>query len=147
LGETASVFEEVWYDIPAHGLQANEIAAWQAVISARAQAAKETEVLRSAGQVGSSLQAELEFYATAEYFDALSRLADDLRFVTITSSAKVYKVPSDAEQKVVVKASAHQKCDRCWHYRDDVGADAAHPHICGRCVSNLFGKGEARKYA
>jgi isoleucyl-tRNA synthetase len=147
LGETASVFEEVWYDIPAHGLQANEIAAWQAVISARAQAAKETEVLRSAGQVGSSLQAELEFYATAEYFDALSRLADDLRFVTITSSAKVYKVPSDAEQKVAVKASAHQKCDRCWHYRDDVGADAAHPHICGRCVSNLFGKGEARKYA
>lgn len=147
LGEDKSVFEEMWYDIPAHGLQTNQMAAWQTIISARALAAKEIEVLRSAGQVGSSLQAELEFYATAEQFDALSHLQDDLRFVTITSSAKVYKVPNEAEQKIVVKASTHQKCDRCWHYRADVGADAAHPLVCGRCVSNLFGKGEARQYA
>lgn len=147
LGEDKSVFEEIWYNIPAHGLEAAQILAWQAVISARSQAAKEIEVLRAQNLVGSSLQAELEFYATGETYDALSRLEDDLRFVTITSSTKVYKVTNEAEQKIIVKPSAHQKCDRCWHYRADVGADEAHPHICGRCVSNLFGKGEARKYA
>lgn len=147
LGEDQSVFEENWYNIPAHGLEAAQILAWQAVISTRALAAKEIEVLRAQNLVGSSLQAELEFYVSGESFAALSRLEDDLRFVTITSSAKVYKVASEAEQKVVVKPSAHQKCDRCWHYRADVGADKAHPHICGRCVSNLFSKGEARKYA
>ena len=147
LGEDQSVFEENWYNIPAHGLEAAQILAWQEVISTRALAAKEIEVLRAQNLVGSSLQAELEFYVSGESFAALSRLEDDLRFVTITSSAKVYKVASEAEQKVVVKPSAHQKCDRCWHYRADVGADKAHPHICGRCVSNLFGKGEARKYA
>ncbi|HPX87965.1 MAG TPA: isoleucine--tRNA ligase [Methylophilaceae bacterium] len=147
LGEDKSVFEETWYKIPAYGLDSAQILAWQAVISARSQAAKEIEVLRAQNLVGSSLQAELDFYVTGETYDALSRLEDDLRFVTITSSAKVYKVASEAEQKILVKPSAHQKCDRCWHYRADVGADAAHPHICGRCVSNLFGKGEARKYA
>jgi isoleucyl-tRNA synthetase len=65
----------------------------------------------------------------------------------ITSSAKVYRAVSDVEQKIVVTASAHVKCDRCWHYRADIGLDKAHPQICGRCVSNLFGAGEVRTYA
>ena len=147
LGEDKSVFENVWYELPAHGLQANRIAAWAAVIAARGDAAKEIEVLRSAGQVGSSLQAELEFYVTEASFDAINSLADDLRFVTITSSAKVLKVKTDAEQKIVVSASKYSKCERCWHYVASVGVDAKHPSICGRCVSNLFGAGEARKYA
>jgi isoleucyl-tRNA synthetase len=96
--------------------------------------------------VGSSLQAELEFYVGDKDFESLQSLEDDLRFVMITSKAIVYRVP-EQETKIVVKPSSYQKCDRCWHYRADVGSDAAHPSICGRCVSNLFGKGEARKYA
>ena len=147
LSAEATVFEDVWYDIPAHGLEPNRVAAWQAIISARALAAKEIEVLRGAGEVGSSLQAELAFYAAPSTFDALSSLEDDLRFVMITSGTTVYKVANEAEQKILVKPSTYKKCDRCWHYRADVGADAAHPSICGRCVSNLFGSGEVRKYA
>ena len=147
LGEDKSVFEGVWYDIPAHALQANRVAAWKAVVSARADAAKEIEVLRSASQVGSSLQAELEFYADAESFDALNSLGDDLKFVTITSSAKVYKAATKDAQKILVKPSSQAKCERCWHYVASVGVDADHPTICGRCVSNLFGAGEVRKYA
>ena len=147
LGEEKSVFEDVWYDIPAHGLQANKIKAWQSIIASRANAAKEIEVLRAAGNVGSSLQAELEFYVSDDSFDSLNSLADDLRFVTITSSAKVTKVANQAEQKIVVSASKYKKCERCWHYVESVGCIAEHPTICGRCVSNLFGAGEARKYA
>ncbi|HSI25604.1 MAG TPA: isoleucine--tRNA ligase [Methylotenera sp.] len=142
-----SVFEDIWYNIPAHGLQANRIEAWEAIVSARGDAAKQIEVLRSAGQVGSSLQAELEFYLAGDTFAAMDSLGDDLRFVTITSNAKVYKVVSDAEQKISVKPSNFTKCERCWHYRADVGAHADHPSICGRCVSNLFGAGEVRTYA
>ncbi len=142
-----TVFEDVWYALPEHGLNAARISVWEAVITARGQAAKEIEVLRAAGQVGSSLQAELGLYLADTTFDALASLGDDLRFAMITSSAKVYKVASDAERKISVTPSAYKKCDRCWHYRADVGADAEHAQICGRCVSNLFGKGEARKYA
>jgi len=147
LDTNKTVFEEVWYELPEHGLSELRLQAWEAVILVRGQAAKEIEVLRAASQVGSSLQAELEFYAADANFEALNSLEDDLRFAMITSSAKVYKVATESEQKILVKPSAHKKCDRCWHYRADVGADAEHPHICGRCVSNLFGSGEARSHA
>lgn len=147
LDANKTVFEDAWYILPAHGLNAERLAAWEAVISARGQSTKEIEVLRSVGQVGSSLQAELAFYATEATYDALSSLAEDLRFVMIVSSAKVYKVATEAEQKIAVTASTHAKCGRCWHYRADVGSHADHPTICSRCVSNLLGAGEARKYA
>jgi len=97
--------------------------------------------------VGSSLQAELEFHVTADTYNALNSLEDDLRYVMITSSARVYKLATGAEQKIGVTASAHTKCERCWHYRADVGAVAEHPTICSRCVSNLFGVGEERHFA
>ena len=104
-------------------------------------------MLRAAGQVGSSLQAELDFYASEASFEALNSLGDDLRFVMITSSARVYKAVDSSQEKISVTASAHKKCERCWHYRADVGVDPAHGHICGRCLSNLFGQGEPRKHA
>jgi isoleucyl-tRNA synthetase len=55
-------------------------------------------------------------------------------------------VPAE-ENRILVIASGHAKCERCWHYREDVGADPAHPQLCGRCVGNLFGDGEARQHA
>lgn len=147
LNAESTVFEDVWYAVPAHGLSAERIQAWKTIITARGEAAKEIEVLRAQGLVGSSLQAELEFNVPTETFDALNSLDDDLRFVMITSSAKVYKLVTGGVTKISVTASPHSKCERCWHYRADVGADAAHPTICTRCVSNLFATGEARHFA
>jgi isoleucyl-tRNA synthetase len=91
------------------------------------------------------LQAEVDVYAPIATFELLSRLDDDLRFVLITSRANVHQ--RDGELEIKVTPSTHEKCERCWHYRDDVGSDAAHPTLCGRCVSNLFGDGEARQHA
>lgn len=147
LDANATVFEETYYYLPAHGLSENQLQDWQTIIDFRGKAAKEIELLRAEGKVGSSLQAELAFYLTPTAYNALTRLQDDLRFVMITSSAAVHAVATETEQKILVKASAHKKCDRCWHYREDVGASAEHPTICGRCVSNLFGTGESRRYA
>ena len=108
---------------------------------------KEIEAVRAAGQVGSSLQAEVEIRAAGDNFELLTSLGDDLRFVLICSKATVVQVASDADAAIVVTPSAHKKCERCWHYRDDVGHDAAHPELCGRCTSNLYGTGEARSAA
>jgi isoleucyl-tRNA synthetase len=91
------------------------------------------------------LQSELDIYAGDATYATLSALGDDLRFVLITSRATVHYRAGAVE--IQVAPSAHVKCDRCWHYRADVGADAEHPHICGRCVSNLFGSGEVRSHA
>jgi isoleucyl-tRNA synthetase len=57
------------------------------------------------------------------------------------------RVPQQASEGVSVRASGHDKCPRCWHHRADVGDDAAHPELCGRCVANLYGAGEARVHA
>ena len=143
-----------WKD-PSDMISANEYAEyndslkykWQAIRNARAAAVKDIEILRSAGDIGSSLQAEIDFYVSEPTFSALESLGDDLRFVTITSAAKVYKVATETEQKILVKPSQHSKCERCWHYVADVGSHAEHPTICGRCVSNITGKTLARKYA
>jgi len=146
LDKEATVFEEHWYDLPAHGLSDTQIQDWKNIIEVRALANKAIEEKRGAGEVGSSLQAEISIAIDGDTYDSLARMEDALRFVFITSQAKVEK-QSGSGLKFNVVASQHTKCDRCWHYRDDVGATAEHPTICGRCVSNLFGAGENRKYA
>ena len=105
---------------------------------------KEIEALRTAGGVGSSLQAEVQLTAGTEDLALLATLGDDLKFVFITSAATVV---AGAALTVQVAASAHSKCERCWHWRADVGSDAQHPTLCGRCSSNLFGAGETRVVA
>jgi isoleucyl-tRNA synthetase len=117
---------------------------WEAIRQVRAEVQKELESLRAAGKIGSSLQAEVELTVNGERHALLDSLGDDLRLVLITSQAVV--VHGDAPA-IVVNSSAHPKCERCWHYRADVGHDPAHPGICGRCTANLFGAGEPRRYA
>jgi isoleucyl-tRNA synthetase len=146
LDKEATVFEELWYDLPAHGLSDAQIQDWKNIIEVRALANKAIEEKRSAGEVGSSLQAEISIVVDGVIYDSLARIEDALRFVLITSQAKVEK-QSGSGLTFKVAASKHTKCDRCWHYREDVGATAEHPTICGRCVSNLFGAGERRQYA
>ena len=100
--------------------------------------------MRKDGGVGSSPQAELVIAANAKDRALLASLGDDLKFITITSAVTV--VEGD-ELVVTVTPSAAVKCERCWHWRRDVGADASHPTICGRCTSNLFGTGKVRSIA
>ncbi len=124
------------------------LAKWARIRAIRDVANKEIEAVRGTGQVGSSLQATLVITAGADDAALLRSLGDDLKFVTITSAVTV----EDGEElKVTVTpataAAGVAKCERCWHYRDDVGADAAHPTICGRCASNLHGAGETRTVA
>jgi isoleucyl-tRNA synthetase len=141
-----SVFEQEWYQLPL--MQDNAgMNAWVAIRNWRAKVNKQLEESRSVGLIGSALAAEVDVYVAGEDYDALARLGDDLRLVFITSRATVHRVATEAEQRIVVTPSAHPKCERCWHYRADVGADAQHATLCGRCVSNLYGSGEVRKYA
>src|SRR2546423_1755837 len=102
---------------------------------------------RSAGRIGSSLQAEVEIVASGEKLKLLKGLGDDLRFVLITSRATVARAASEADEAIHTLPSPHPKCERCWHYRADVDSDPAHPGICGRCVQNLYGSGEPRRFA
>jgi len=113
----------------------------------RTDVTKQLEEVRASGAIGSSLQAELALKAAGEKYAALASLDDDLRFVFITSQASVAEVADAEQESVAVTPSEAAKCERCWHYRRDVGHDHAHPGLCGRCTSNLFGNGEPRRFA
>jgi isoleucyl-tRNA synthetase len=119
-------------------------AKWQRILAVRAVVQKELESLRAQGKIGSSLQAEVTVAAPDEDYAALASLGNDLRFVFITSAASVERGDTLA---VAVNPSPWPKCERCWHWRADVGDEARHPLLCGRCVANLFGDGEPRSFA
>ncbi|MDK6079091.1 isoleucine--tRNA ligase [Massilia varians] len=123
------------------------LAKYAALREVRADVTKQLEEVRASGAIGSSLQAELAIKAAGEKFQLLASLEDDLKFVFITSQASVEQVADAANEAVTVIPSEAEKCERCWHYRRDVGHDSAHAGLCGRCTSNLFGSGEARRYA
>ena len=120
------------------------LAKWATVRAVRELVNKEIEAVRATGAVGSSLQATVRITAPAAEHAVLASLGDDLKFVFITSVAELRA--GDALH-VEVRPSAATKCERCWHWREDVGHDPAHPGLCGRCTSNLHGAGETRKVA
>ena len=159
-----SVFLNSWYDLPQLFADTESLNTsldfWKHVTEVRECVNKELEALRVAGEIGSGLAAEVELYCGREIYDLLAQLGDELRFVLITSEARIelvkdeppkeaqhYTLSSNDEIWVAVSASAHEKCVRCWHHREDVGKDAKHPELCGRCIENIEGEGEKRLYA
>jgi isoleucyl-tRNA synthetase len=135
---------------PASSLSADAqalLGRWARIREIRDQVNKDIEAVRAAGGLGSSLQANVRVSASAEDLALLRSLGDDLKFVFITSVAEAADGADAGELRVEVTPSSATKCERCWHWRDDVGHDPAHPTLCGRCTSNLFGAGEARTIA
>ena len=138
-GKSETIFVEKFWDFGA--TDAALLDKWDRIRAAREVVNKEIEALRADGKVGASLQAEVTVTASGELLEALRSLGEDLKFVFITSAATLAEGEALAAS---VTPSSHAKCERCWHYREDVGQDAAHPTICGRCTSNLHGTGENR---
>ncbi|EPD43813.1 isoleucine--tRNA ligase [Delftia sp. WSY_4] len=141
-GDSESIFLETYTDLPA-GDEAL-LAKWARLREIRDVVNKDIEAVRTEGRVGSSLQAEVRVSAQPEDLALLQSLGDDLKFVFITSAAEAL---AGETLQAAVTPSSHAKCDRCWHYRADVGINPEHPSLCGRCDSNLHGAGEERRKA
>jgi isoleucyl-tRNA synthetase len=142
-----SIFFHTWKEVLPPQDEEKELAAkWTRLREIRATVMRALEESRAAGAIGSSLQAEVVVEANPQDAALLRSLGDDLRFVLITSQAAVRDLP-EGEVRVTVTPSAAPKCERCWHYRADVGSAGRHPTICARCVENLDGPGEEREHA
>jgi isoleucyl-tRNA synthetase len=142
-----SVFLHVWKGVlPPQEGEAALLEKWTRIRDVRAAVMKAIEARRAAGEVGSSLQAEVQVEVGPADAALLRTLGNDLRYVFITSQAAV-KQGAEGVASVRVDASSHPKCERCWHYRADVGKSSAHPTLCARCVGHLTGHGEAREHA
>ena len=129
---------------------------WEELIAVRGAVNRELESLRGAGALRGSLDAQVTLYCRPELLERLARLGDELRFVLITSGAAVRPIgeapagasPTEVDGlRVVAGAATAEKCERCWHRRDDVGSHPEHPTLCARCVVNVAGPGEERRFA
>ena len=153
----ASVFLTKWYELPiSNASDAMGDTFWSSCVAVRQDVNKAMEAERAQGNIRGSLDAIVTLYATSELRQMLATLGDELRFVLITSGADLADIadaPTEALAgeveglKVLVSASDAEKCERCWHRRDDIGSAAEHPTLCGRCVTNVDGEGEVRHYA
>jgi isoleucyl-tRNA synthetase len=153
-----SVFVETWYQglTPLASDAPLNRDFWDQLLKLREAVSRELEILRVRGEIGSSLDAEVESYVEGDTLETLGQLGDELRFVLLTSYACVLPrseargetLPTDIPGvELRVFPSQHPKCVRCWHHRHDVGSDAEHPDLCGRCVENVAGSGESRRFA
>jgi isoleucyl-tRNA synthetase len=151
------VFTQTWYEglVPL-APDVLDDAGWRQLLAVKAAVSKQLEGMRKAGTIGASLDAEIALYCDDALRERVGRLGDELRFLLITSEATLHplvEAPEDAVDtevaglKLRASASAHAKCPRCWHHRADVGASAEHPELCGRCVDNVAGDGESRRFA
>lgn len=148
---------EQWYEFPQSAEAINDDK-WQLIASIRHAVLKQLEQLRVAGSIGSSLDADVSLFLPETAYEQLIPVNDEMRFVLITSEARILSWEARGDADVVelsdgssigisVKNAVGDKCERCWHVRTDVGADANHPTICGRCVENVDGAGETRNFA
>ncbi|MGH8720659.1 MAG: class I tRNA ligase family protein, partial [Burkholderiales bacterium] len=137
-----SVFLHTLHELPPVEGAPALLARWDRLRLLRAPVLKRIEDLRAAGKVGSSLQAEADLHVNGADHELLASLGEDLRFMLLTSAARVHR-GGDGELRVEVAPSANAKCDRCWHYRPDVNGAG----LCARCEINLHGSGESRRHA
>ena len=156
-----SIFLEGWYPhlFSLHADETMNLNFWQSIIETRSAVSKQLENLRNENKIGSSLDAEVVIYCDGDLYNKLNQLEDELRFVLITSAATVDNIAnakadcveaslaSGGNIKIAVQASGHSKCVRCWHHRANVGQHSEHPELCGRCVENVAGGGETRRFA
>ncbi len=152
-----SAMLSTWYALPE--IRDEDEIDWDTVIALRDEVSRELERLRKDNKIGSGLAAEVDIFAAPQLRAKLAKLGDELRFVLITSEARVHALEDRPENALAVTGfpggelhlalapSGHAKCQRCWHYRADVGTDSAHPDICARCVGNVEGPGEIRQFA
>jgi isoleucyl-tRNA synthetase len=153
-----SVFLSTWHRLPAAGSADPGELDWKGLLRVRETAARALEALRVSGAIGSGLDARLTVFADGRLYQDMQRLGDELRFVFITSGAVVRPVGERGESALAGEGLAGEgfwvqaepdtdaKCVRCWHRLPDVGKHAAHPELCGRCVTNIDGPGETRRY-
>ena len=152
------VLTEEWYN-GLFGLDESEAmndGFWSELLAVRGEVNKVLEQARTDKHIGGSLEASVTLYADSTLAAKLNSLGDELRFALLTSQANVADIataPADAQDselkglKIAFSKAAGEKCPRCWHYASDIGAAAEQPEICGRCVTNVAGNGELRKFA
>lgn len=138
-----SIFTEEWYKFPKNLIHDKDLNDWNNILEIRGYVNKKIEEIREKGNIGSSLQSEIEINAPSKEFESLKAFEKELKFIFIVSKVNIKK---NEKLEIYVRKSQYNKCERCWHYCEDVGKHDNHQELCGRCITNLYKDGETRLY-
>ena len=130
---------------------------WEKILEIKKYVSKELENKREKNIIGSSLDADVKILCSDNLYNLLSEYGDELKFIFITSKiilerennlkdGQIYGINGE-KLKVEIENSKNRKCERCWHRCISVGTDKNHKTLCVRCISNVYGSGEIRRYA
>lgn len=139
------LFIEQWYELPI--IENLDLPFWETLQTVRDEVNKVIESERQSGAFGSPLAVDLTLKVDESLYTLLERLETELKFIFMTSSVILEKASGKASIETIAKVSENAKCVRCWHRCDDIGKNAEHPELCGRCVGNVTNRPEIRQYA
>jgi len=131
---------------PALGVPRDEtlLARWNALRDVREEVSKALEVARAAKRIGGSLEARVTIEAPGETRELLESFGASLHFLFITSGVVLGEAGDDALDseripglRVAIERAPGEKCERCWNYVTDVGADGDWPTVCARCAASI----------
>ena len=117
---------------------------WSRLIEIKEEVNQSIEAARSQGDIKGSLDASINLCLDSEDFKLVNKFASELHFFFIVSECVISEGKS---LKISVTKFEAVKCVRCWHRCISVGTDKNHNTLCVRCISNVYGSGEIRRYA
>jgi len=135
---TDSVHQTMWKECQ-FKLSEAEQKDWEALLEIRRNELTTLEAARQAKIIGKALEAKLEaklvYTGGRKGLQFEARFKEELRELLNVSQLQINFVPDMGTlfHGRVTHADG-QKCERCWHWETDIGKNAEHPTICGRCV-------------
>jgi isoleucyl-tRNA synthetase len=135
--ESASVHLAVWQPAP-FAPTPEEEAGWKTLFEIRELVLPELEKARQAKSIGKALDARVLLRVPAKVLTGLGDgEREALRELLNISQLAIESEAEATAVSVEVAKAAGQKCERCWHWETDVGANPTHPTLCGRCVAAI----------
>ena len=128
---------------------------WDILLEIRNTINQRIEEERRTGHMGKSLEAGVHLYLPPPLLQVLLPMQAELHFFFLTSQLSCLPAPgpSDAvpvegvpDAAITLHKAPGRRCERCWHWREDVGRIEDHPGLCLRCHGNLFGSPESREF-
>jgi isoleucyl-tRNA synthetase len=116
---------------------------WDRLMEVRDQVLKSLETARNEKLIGAPLEARVLLEAGPALWPLLESYLAELPSLFIVSEVHLQAAPDGVDLAITVERTTGVKCDRCWKFTFDRGADADYPGICARCasaVSEILGR-------
>ena len=124
---------------------------WERLLEVRGEVSRALEAARQQGRIGKAVDAVVFLVSTPEeeWRPLLEAKGDGLLATLFNVSAVRFGAAPPAEggtryegqdipgfvlEVIPAAALGWKRCERCWTWSEGMGADPAHPALCGRCL-------------